>query len=121
MSRVIEFQPWTMLWADSATNNGVLQNEEEWFETSGHNVAQIQAEVLQASGCSLLLQGADMPDGEWEDHDDWDSAVAGSETVNLFREAPRGTPERLYRYLRWKVVGSSSEWDLVFRFALVLK
>ena len=117
-------QEWLTVWGLNADHTGLFQSEDEMATTTGHSTAIIQAQILLCTACCLILEGTDLLDADWITLKEWSAAIADDvERVSLSRNAPRGSPERLYNYLRWKIVkiGAAAEWETTFRFIATLK
>ena len=119
MKGLKEWQKWVYLWAVSPVVGDIYQHEKGWGDMMGNMGAVVQAEVLACTGCTLILEGGELLDGDWVQHDSWTAPVAGMENIVLSRGASREDQKRLYRFLRWRVDGTTSNWETMFRFTII--
>jgi len=115
-------QGWTTVWGKNDKHAGLFQSEDDMTETAGHTSGIIQTQLILCSSCCLVLEGTDLLDADWITLKEWTQAIDGDvERVSLSRNAPRGSPERLYNFLRWKIHATAAEWETTFRMVATLK
>ncbi len=71
---------------------------------------------------SLALEGCDDMNGVFTAINSFSSAPAAPAVYkNLLRVMSMGSPDRLYTYLRWRVMPTNVNWRVTFRVNAVLK
>jgi len=103
---------------------GVMQEVEDWVDTSDYNSAVVRIEVSSIAGCTLYLEGCDQSGGSFVTHKAIDAATSdGATVVTLLRQVPFGAAERLNTLMRWRVTGpgSPNAWSANFRITGVFK
>jgi len=122
MGTTFELQPWITLRGNSSWD-GIMQEVEDWVDTSNYNMGIVRVEAPFMTGCTLYLEGCDQSGGSFVTHASLGSGQTGASLVYLYRAAPYGATDRLNVLLRWKVlnVGGGGEWEACFRMTAVLK
>ena len=115
----MELQPWITLKGTSATT-GVIQELDEWIDTSGYKSGVLQAEILRVSSGTLYVEGCDVQGGSFTTHASYTVGLSAATLVYLNKNVPYGASSRLSNLIRWKFI-SSGDWDTSFRLTLVLK
>ena len=103
---------------------GILQEVEDWLDTTDYNTAAVRIELSAISGCTLYLEGCDQSGGSFTAHKSLDTATTnGATVVTLLRQAPYGAAEKLNSLLRWRVAGpgGGASWSACFRISGVFK
>ena len=103
---------------------GILQEVEDWLDTSDYSSAAVRIELPAIAGCTLYLEGCDQSGGSFTTHKSLDAATAnGATMVTLLRQAPYGAAEKLNTLMRWRVAGpgSPNAWSSCFRITVVFK
>ena len=119
MGKTVRLQKWlTMM---GAANSGELQDIEDWLDTSNYKVGVLQVETPYISNCSLVIQGSDVEGGEFNTNGTFTQSATAASILYLSKAAPVGTPERLAKLVRWKIVPGGSAWTVTFQLSLVLK
>jgi hypothetical protein len=115
----VELQPWITLKGTSGTA-GVIQELDEWIDTSAHKSGVLQAEILKIANGTLYVEGCDVQGGSFTTHASYTTGLSAATLVYLNKNIPYGAAERLSNLIRWKFI-SSGNWDASFRLTLVLK
>ena len=129
MKELRPMQPWISLWSNATLPSQMIpitQDAEEIFCTDGYEWAGIQADILSATNCTLVLQGTNDPKGQWYDMPMTENGVAvtiGEPMLFLSKDAADaasfssptiGQSDPLYRYLRWSIE-TQANWEMTFR------
>ncbi len=121
MAKAIELQPWTTLQGD-AYDYEIVQEVQDWVDTSGHSVGTTTLEIYDLSDADFILEGCDDLNGVFTAINSFSSAPAAPAVYkNLLRVMSMGSPDRLYTYLRWRVMPTNVNWRVTFRVNAVLK
>jgi len=130
MNKTVEMQPWITLFQTPGGDEEVtevLQNAEQWLDTSGHELAVVGANILDftpTSGTvSLLLEATDELEGQaWKTVEAFTQAT--STTIKMLSDAPTDYKYRLRRWLRWRIDNPESDsvaWQTTFAVTAMLK
>jgi len=120
MGVVVELTPWVTLKGTSASS-GVLQELDEWLDTSSYKIGVLESEVLKVSGGTLYVEGCDVQGGSFTTHASYTQGLSAATLVYLNKNVPYGAAERLSNLIRWKFDSSGGDWEASFRLTLVLK
>ncbi len=116
-----ELQAWKTIRGNSSFA-GVMQEVEDWVDTSKYTMGVVRVEAPYISGCCLYLQGCDQTQGAYTDHATFTGGQTAASLVYLLRSAPYGASDRLNKLLRWKVLSpGTGDWEVCFRMTTVLK
>jgi hypothetical protein len=122
MGRTVEMQPWITIRGQTGWA-GIMQEVEDWLDTSRYSSAVVRVEVPCLSSCTLYLEGCDQSGGSFVVSGTFGTAVTTPSLVYLLRQAPFGASDRLSNLLRWRVVGPGSDgaWTACFRISVIFK
>ena len=120
MSSTMELQPLATI-QGAAGQNGPLQDIDKWINTGSNKLGILQAEVSQVSGCTLVVEGCDVPGGSFTTHAAFTQGASGVCMVYLQKSAPYGASGKLAELIRWRIDASAGAWDVTFKLVLVLK
>jgi|GEM_PF-2448492 hypothetical protein len=102
------------------TTYTILQDEEDWPQIGDYRMAVLDFQVAGMRGCTLYVEGCEAQDGVWTVV----RATPGGcfeQQFYLNRKAPQGSPDRLPRYLRWRLEADSIDWLATFQLGLTLR
>jgi len=120
MGVTMELKPWMTLKGNWAVEATVIQELDDWIDTSACKSGVLQAEILTVSGGTLYVEGCDVQGGSFTTHASYTTGLSTATLVYLNKNAPYGATDRLSNLIRWKFVGIGI-WEASFRFTLVLK
>ena len=116
----MELQPWMTLKGSNTTTPMVIQELDEWIDTSAYKTGVLQAEILKVSGGTLYIEGCDVQGGSFTTHAFYTVGLSSATLVFLNKNVPYGATNRLSNLIRWKFEATSS-WEASFRLTLILK
>ena len=112
-----EIQPWISMRAGFTATLGsaeVIQGEDKWLDTTHAHYLILEAQVLNITGATLILESAMGAEGPWTSFGTFASASGYSfATFALSKE--QGATVRLRNLVRWHIEGVTNAWQACFR------
>ena len=92
MGVTMELQPWVTLKGTSATA-GVIQELDEWIDTSAYKSGVLQPEILKVAGGTLYVEGCDVQGGSFTTHASYAAGLSSATLVYLNKNVPYGASD----------------------------
>ena len=112
-----EVQPWVSLrggFTPTGGSSDVVMAEDKWLDTSHGKYLVLEAQVLNITGATLVLESAMGAEGPWTSFGTFGSATGYSfQTYALSKE--QAATVRLRNLVRWRLEGTTNTWQTCFR------